>query len=319
MPADCTVDIQNYLSHTGEFIMTTGLPMIVSTLFWTLYLVSVVVTISVLWFVASFLKSSTNFIPGRQQTFSRARTALMILMTVMFIVDTVVFALGLFGFFYQTSQILLKGTFEGDDVFSVPNPAITHAAIVQNVLSFFILIPGDGIVIWRAYAVWTRSKKVIMIPLLFLLGRLVNLPFFISCSIKHSGGLSHPFGPTACFATTASAWILSFLANISATLMIFYTAWIMRLLVESGFAYFLVMIFSMTITLWPTSSYSPGVVFTRTLASITTHCIGMVPTLTIFLVTVYGSFDAGSPMVRSQPIHLTTNPRSTESLSRDGL
>ncbi|KAJ7598841.1 hypothetical protein C8J56DRAFT_1092721 [Mycena floridula] len=292
MPADCTVDIQHYLRHTGEFIMTTGLPMIPYTL-------------------------SRWLLPS---------------------VYCVVFALGLFGFFYQTSRILLKGAIEGDDLFSVPNPVIIHAAIVQNILSLFILIPGDGIVIWRAYAVWTRSKKVIMIPLLFLLGRLVNLPFFISCSIKHSDGLSHPFGPTACFATTASAWILSFLANISAILMIFYTAWryhrsqktlrrsgvtqpqfspvarIMRLLVESGFAYFLVMIFSITITLWPTSTYGPGVVFTRTLASITTHCIGMVPTLTILLVTLYGSFDAGSLMVRSQPIHLTTNPRSTESL-----
>ncbi|KAJ7590185.1 hypothetical protein C8J56DRAFT_1025334 [Mycena floridula] len=189
MPADCTVNIQHYLHYTGEFIMTTGLPMIPYTL---------------------------------------SRWLLPSVYCVIFVVDTVVFALGLFGFFYQTSKILLKGTFEGDDLFSVPNTVITHAAIAQDVLSLFIPIPGDGIVIWRAYVVWTRSKKVFMIPILFLLGRLVNLPFFISCSIKHSDGLSHPFGPAACFAATATAWILSFLANIFATLLIFYTAWLME-------------------------------------------------------------------------------------------
>ncbi|KAJ7596445.1 hypothetical protein C8J56DRAFT_1040698 [Mycena floridula] len=328
MPAECTADIQHYLRCTGELIMMAGLPMIVSTVFWTLYFVSVVVTVSVLC---------------KRRGFSRARTVLLMLVTMMFVTDTVVFALGLFGFFYQISKILLKGTFEGDE-FSVPSSVLIHSAIVQDVLSHFILVPGDWIVIWRAYVVWTRSKIIIIIPVLFLIGRLVNLPFFISCSIKHSDGLSHPFGPTACFSTTASAWILSFLANISATLLIFYTAWryyllqktlrrngvitpqfspiirIMRVLVESGLAYFFVMIFSVTIGLWPTSAYSPGVVVTRILASITTHCIGMVPTLTILLVTVYGSFcDARDESSEESTLQFYKDSRPQEISLTEGI
>ncbi|KAJ7596446.1 hypothetical protein C8J56DRAFT_1105386 [Mycena floridula] len=296
MSAECTPDIQLYLRHTGEFIMTAGLPMITSTVFWTLYLVSVIVTVNVLW----------------RRGFSRARTALLMMMTMMFVIDTVVFALGLLGFFYQTREILLRGRFDRDVPFSMHTPVMTRIAFMQNSLPLFILVPGDLIVIWRAYAVWMRSKIFIIIPVSFLIGRLVNLSFYMFCNIRHSDGLSHPFGPTACFTTIASGWILSFLANISATLMIFYTAWhyylsqktlrssgvlqpqfspvqrIMQVLVESGLAYFFVMIFSMTISLWPTSAYSPGVVVIRTLASITTHCIGMVPTLTILLVITSG-------------------------------
>ncbi|KAJ7572824.1 hypothetical protein C8J56DRAFT_1034665, partial [Mycena floridula] len=277
MSAECTPDIQLYLRHTGEFIMTAGLAMITSTVFWTLYLVSVVVTVNVSW----------------RRGLNRAGTALLMMMTMMFV-------LGLLGFFYQTREILLRGRFEGDNPFSMQTPVMTRIAFMQNALSLFILVPGDLIVIWRAYVVWMGSKLFIVIPVCFLIGRLVNLSFYMICSIKHSDDLSHPFGPAACFATTANAWILSFLANISATSMIFYTAWhyylsqktlrrrgvlqpqfspvqrTMQVFVESGLAYFFVMIFSMTISLWPTSVYSPGVVVIRTLASITTHCIGMV-------------------------------------------
>ncbi|KAJ7596316.1 hypothetical protein C8J56DRAFT_1105150 [Mycena floridula] len=315
MSEDCTADIQQYLHRTGEFIMKAALPLMAQTIFWTLYLASVVLTVVVL----------------RRKGFTRARTSLLALIAMMFILATLVFALSFYNFFHQTREILLKGIFEGDGLVSVQNPVATTDA-VEQALNMLMLITGDCIVIWRAYAVWTRSRTIILIPVLFLLGCIVNFPFFLACNIKHKQDLAHFLGPTACLATDASAWILSFCANISATLMIFYTAWfyfvsqrtlragevlpsqgskvarVLLLLVESGFAYFIVMISSIMVYLWPIPTYGPGIVVDSVLSAITTHCIALVPTLTILLVSLYGSFDEHSTIDISQPIRFATQP-----------
>ncbi|KAJ7590137.1 hypothetical protein C8J56DRAFT_1163784 [Mycena floridula] len=313
MSEDCTADIQQYLRRTGEFIMKEALPLMAQTIFWTLYLVSVVLTVVVL----------------SRKGFTRARTSLLALIAMMFVLDTLIFVLSLYTFFQQTREILLRGIFKGDELVRVQNPVATEDAVAE-VLAMLMLILGDCIVIWRAYAVWTRSRTIILIPVAFMLGYIANFPFFIACNIRHRQDITHAVAP-ACFATDTSGWILSFCANISATLMIFYTAWsyyvsqrslrasraslqrsklarIMLLLVESGFAYFIVMIFSITVYLWPTPAYGRSTVILDVLFSIPTHCIGMVPTLTILLVSIHGSFDEHSTIEISQPIHFATRP-----------
>ncbi|KAJ7596285.1 hypothetical protein C8J56DRAFT_1105063 [Mycena floridula] len=329
MSEDCTGDIEVWLRRIGEFIMGNGLPIMVATVFWTFHLVSLVVTVIVLW----------------RKGFTRARTALLFLMVMMFVIDTSMYSLCLYSFFYQTRQMLLKGIFEGDGLARVQ----TRVEIVTSaykMLALFMLIPGDCVVIWRACAVWTRSRIVMFIPGLFLLGSIVNFPFYVACNMKDKEDLLQGSFAPACFTSTASAWILSFCANISATLTIFYTAWsvhdfqvllcfakrdrgisytqfkrskvarILLLLTESGFIYFLVMIISITLALLPMHcGYGPEKVIVKTLNSITNNCIAMVPTLTILLVTLCGSFDEYSSTITvSQSIHFAT-PRVTE-LSR---
>ncbi|KAJ7579660.1 hypothetical protein C8J56DRAFT_963302 [Mycena floridula] len=317
MSVDCTTDIEVYLRRTGEFIMKAGLSLIVGTVFWTLYLVSVIVTVYVLW----------------RKGLNRIRTALLVSVLLIFILDTVSFSINLYTFFHQTREILLKGIFEGDGLKIVESPVAT-LDVVCNVLSLFMLITGDCIVIWRAYMIWTGSRIVMFIPVLLFLGCIVNLPIYIACNIRHENDLPHGIA-TACLGTDASAWILSFSANISATLTIFYTAWfyymsqkvlrelgiprprfspvakIMQLFIESGLAYLLIMIFSIIITLYPTPSYGLGTVVSYILALTTTQCIGMVPTLTILLVIVYGSFDEDDSVTEIlRPISFVT-PRVT--------
>ncbi|KAJ7596318.1 hypothetical protein C8J56DRAFT_1158457 [Mycena floridula] len=305
MSEDCTVDIQHYLRRTGEFIMNNAMPLMAQTIFWTLYLVSVVLTVVVLW----------------RKGFTKARTSLLILIAIMFILDTLMFVLSLYSFFHQMREILLKGIFEGDELVRVQNPVATVGA-VEQALNMLMLIPD-----------------IIFIPVILLLGFIVNFLFFVACNIKHKQDLAHSLGPTACFATDASAWILSFCANISATSMIFYTAWsyfvsqrtlraggvlpsqgsrvarVLLLLVESGFAYFIVMILAITVYLWPTPTYGPREVVVEVLVEITSHCIGMVPTLTILLVSLYGSFDEHSTIDISQPIHFATRPTESSCAS----
>ncbi|KAJ7596284.1 hypothetical protein C8J56DRAFT_1158430 [Mycena floridula] len=318
MSADCTADIQSFLHGTGETIMTAALPLIVQAIFWTLYLVSVVLTLCVLWW----------------QGFNRARTILLVLIVLMFVMDTLAFSLDLYSFFFYTREILLLQDHGGNRF----EKSLATAKIVQNVVSLFMLIPGDCIVIWRAHTIWARSRIVMIIPTLFLVGCLVNLPIFVFCNIKHNVILSDifgPIGPVACFATDLSAWILSICTNFSATLMIFYAAWsyyasqrrlqepgtlhqrskvarVLLLLVESGFAYFLVMIFWMTLALLPTPAYyGPSLVLIIIVDNILTpHCIAMVPTLTILLVALYGSFEEYSIGTLSQPIQFVS-PRVT--------
>ncbi|KAJ7596314.1 hypothetical protein C8J56DRAFT_882071 [Mycena floridula] len=122
MSADCTADIQHYLRRTGGFIMIAALPIIVETIFWTLYLVSVVLTVCVL----------------RWKGFTRARTALLSLIAMMFVLDTVKFSLDLYSFFHQTREILLKDIFQGDDLARVQNPVATTEAVGQALLMFMV-------------------------------------------------------------------------------------------------------------------------------------------------------------------------------------
>ncbi|KAJ7596330.1 hypothetical protein C8J56DRAFT_1105190 [Mycena floridula] len=223
-------------------------------------------------------------------------------------VESVVLTVVVLCLFYQTREIFLSGMFDGDGLDSV----LYRARIVASVYSILTLFmsgrdPGSQ---------W---------------------PFRFS---SYSDGLDDDtisnFGPAACLATSASALVLSFCTNLSATLMIFYTAWsyytsqralrdttaslrrssqvarVLLLLVESGFAYFLLMILSIAVNLVPTSDYGPALVVEEVLStSLTSHCVAMVPTLTILLVTLYGSFEEYSIGNISQPIHFAT-PRVTQ-------
>ncbi|KAJ7596357.1 hypothetical protein C8J56DRAFT_1105227 [Mycena floridula] len=313
--AECTANIKHYLRGAGEFIMMGALPMMTGVMFWTLYLVSVLLTVWVLL----------------RKGFNKARVALLALIFVTFCLDTLALGLGVYSFFHLTQDKLLKGMFEGDALIKAQNPVALNGAL-SNIILLLMLIPGDCIVIWRAYAVWTGRRIIMIIPVLFLLGCIVNLPMFITCNIKHKDDPPHVFGPTACVATDASAWILSFCANFSATATIFYTAWcyhvsqrelsiivprsgakiarVLRLLVESGFVYLVVMLLSITLLLWPIpSSYTTLSVMASIMCDMLTYCIAMVPTLTVLLVNLYGSFDehgsitinASSPMTFASP------------------
>ncbi|KAJ7588053.1 hypothetical protein C8J56DRAFT_1079781 [Mycena floridula] len=335
MSEDCTADIQRYLRSTGQFIMNAGLSTIAETVFWTLYVVSVVVTVCVLW----------------RKGLNRARTALLFLIGIMFVIDTMCFSLDLYVLFYHTRVFLLGGMFEGDAWDRASNHIDTANAL-HIILALFILIPGDCIVMWRAHAVWTRSRIIMIIPVLFLLGSIVNFPIFLSCNIKHQHDPYNGLGAVPCFATSVSAWVLSFCTNISATLMIFYTAWsvnhdvsdisflndsrdfyasqkhlrdtttplrrnslvarVLLLLIESGFVYLLLMVLSIALDLAPTYDYGPSFVVEEVLNTILTpHCAAMIPTLTILLVNLYGSFEEYSTVNFSQPIHFA-NPGVTE-------
>ncbi|KAJ7590136.1 hypothetical protein C8J56DRAFT_1048305 [Mycena floridula] len=320
MSDDCTADIEALLRSIGEFIMENGLPIILETIFWTLYVVSVVLTVYVLC----------------RKGLNRARIALLALIGMMFVIDTTLFSFDLYAFFYQTREILLRGLFEGDGSDQVAS-RVTTIELVFTILMLFMLILGDCIVIWRAYAVWTRSRIIMVIPVLFLLGWIVNFPILVVCNIKHKDDDAFAgFAPTACLATAASALVLSFCANISATLMIFYTAWsfyasqrnlqtstaplrrssqvarVLLLLVESGFAYFIVMLLSIVLSLAPAPGYGSALVVEEVLTtSLTTHCTAMIQTLTILLVNLYGSFKEYSTSNISQSIQFAT-PQVTE-------
>ncbi|KAJ7596484.1 hypothetical protein C8J56DRAFT_1158562 [Mycena floridula] len=323
MAMDCTADIEQYVASTGQYIMVVALPMIVGAVFWTLYTASVVLTVVVLW----------------RKGFSRARIVLLTLVAVMFLLDTGAFASALFGLFYQTREMLLKHISGGADLLRVQNPVVTEVTIVKNVLSLIMLVPGDCIVIWRAYAVssWVRSRFIMLIPPLLLLGCIGNIPVFAICNIKHREDIHNGLVSTACFPTMTSGLVLSFCTNISATLIICYTAWsyyisqrilretpgalrprfspvarTLQLFVESGFAYLLVMTFGSAMTLWslsPRRAYGSAMVVNEVLFAITTHSVAMVPTLTILLVTVYGSFDEHPTLNISQTINFHLIPR----------
>ncbi|KAJ7590182.1 hypothetical protein C8J56DRAFT_1139957 [Mycena floridula] len=225
MSTDCTADIEQHYRRTGEFIMKDSLPVVWQTVFWS----------------------------GRGSL--GHETALLALIGMMFVVDTVMFSLDLYTFFYQTQEIFLSGIFEGDGL----NSVISRVDSANAAFSILNLVSCGQ----DPKSSWSFLSSSYSDGL----HRIVNFPIFVACNIKHRdddafGG----FGPTACLATSASALVMSFCANISATLMIIYTAWsyytsqknlqtstsplrrrsqvarVLLLLVESGLAYFLLML-----------------------------------------------------------------------------
>ncbi|KAJ7587567.1 hypothetical protein C8J56DRAFT_942107 [Mycena floridula] len=321
MSTDCTADIEHYLRRTGEFIMNNALPTIVETIFWTVYTLCVVLTAVILW----------------RKGFTRGRTVLLALIGMMFLLDTLLFSGSLYSFFYQTREILLEGVFQGNSLSSIQKP-LAFSNTVINALRQSMLVLGDCIVIWRAYALWTGSRIIMIVPALFLFGWIVNFPIFVTCDSKYENELVRGMGPMICLAAGASAWVLSFFANMSATLSIFYTAWryhisqkelhrtgeirlttrskvasVLLLLVESGFAYFFAMTFFIIVMFFPERPYGLGTVIHEVLSRIGIHCVAMVPTVTTLLINLYGSLEDSYTVDILQSIGFANPSRVTQS------
>ncbi|KAJ7585789.1 hypothetical protein C8J56DRAFT_948873 [Mycena floridula] len=322
---ECIADIHTYLLRTGRFIMKGALPLMGSSMFWTLYLLSLVFAIRVLW----------------RQGFTRARISLTVFIWTMFILDTMIFIMILYEFFFQTREILFNGMFEGP-AYTTVRTSMIRAEPISSILSLVMLIPGDCIVVWRAFVLWTGPRITKLVPVGLLIGCIVNIPFLVTCNVKHRQEVfgdpgAIPLLTNPCLATQTSAWVLSFSANIAATFMIVYMAWwyhtsqkhlddvqstssgraskvgqVLLLLVESGFVYLVVVVCAAVSAMYPEPVYGTRLVVVDFLGAIMSHCVGMVPTLTILLINRYGSFDGPSSVDISQPIRFA-NPRISES------
>ncbi|KAK1230545.1 hypothetical protein PQX77_006362, partial [Marasmius sp. AFHP31] len=101
----------------------------------------------------------------------------------------------------------------------------TFLSLVQEVLFFVEVLIGDFVVVWRAWALWSENRKVVLLPIALLLGSAVSTLSFIGCFVHHKWPLVMP---PACNAFNNSIYVLSVATNIASTAAIGYKVWVQR-------------------------------------------------------------------------------------------
>ncbi|KAH8822883.1 hypothetical protein DL96DRAFT_1819573 [Flagelloscypha sp. PMI_526] len=135
--------------------------------------------------------------------------------------------------------------------------------IPMEALFLLNMLVGDVVVVIRAKIIWGTGWRIVAIPLIFLFATLGFSMTSIACltaSIYTQKRTSVPTGSYVCRWAEPIAWALSLLTNVVSTSLIAYRAWahrkdlahlhgmesrqsgverVLRLLVDSGFIYFL--------------------------------------------------------------------------------
>ncbi|KAJ7575313.1 hypothetical protein C8J56DRAFT_1032561 [Mycena floridula] len=103
-----------------------------------------------------------------------ATWALCALLTLIFLISTASFCLDVaFCFKLMIGALIKNPELELLERLEIANASITQIALAQHWLNgngnSLLLIFGDGIVVWRAWAIWNGQRSVIMLPGLTLL------------------------------------------------------------------------------------------------------------------------------------------------------
>ncbi|KAG7090481.1 hypothetical protein E1B28_009595 [Marasmius oreades] len=93
---------------------------------------------------------------------------------------------------------------------------------VKQVMLPFEIVVGDSIVIWRAWALSAGNRKIVVIPLLLLIGSAACSFAFLGCFSQHDWPIVNP---DTCNSIEISAFSLSIATNMSATIVIGFKFW----------------------------------------------------------------------------------------------
>ncbi|KAJ7577868.1 hypothetical protein C8J56DRAFT_1031212 [Mycena floridula] len=305
---------QAYLLQTGEWIMMSALPLLVETLFWTLELVTffaIVITYCRKEHLKMHRNGRLNVAPG------------LAVICLIFLLGTTNWVLDIFDFFYQTRQDFLRGEYETADR--------TRTIVSKTNSAWYIiwatqLALGDTVIIWRAWCLSAGYRKVMIVPLTLLLGCCINIAILVSCSVARDGTGAND--TPKCHASFIATWALSISANLSSTFIIAMAAWqyhrsqssfalkspvgtILRLLVESGLVYFVVMLCSSLLQTLTLPHYGASLVVSLIFTSAADQLVALTPMVTILLVGIYGSMFGSSTMSISAPLDFATKTRES--------
>ncbi|KAI0051186.1 hypothetical protein FA95DRAFT_1602866 [Auriscalpium vulgare] len=187
------------------------------------------------------------------------------------------------------------------------------------------LVLGDGIVIWRAWLIWQHSWRVIVWPLVLLLGTVGTIAAQVVLTATSSGvAKALSSDPGAPRTTTAKLYIasvvLTLCTNGVVTCLIAYRAWIhyrssqairtrigsdrvlavLLLLVESGVLYCVLWI--TLIALWPFAASEPPVFYV--ILYLLPQLTGIYPTVIIVICALKRSFADTALSVPDNETHI---------------
>lgn len=233
---------------------------------------------------------------------SRANVALLSATTVMFIVSTAYLIL-------CVVITILELTQTGNQRYAHTLDQLTVAQVYVPAINSAI---SDAVVIWRAWVLWEDNRKVMIVPLVLLVGSIAAMctsaGYAICTFVVHDLSSSNHCNLMA-MPTEMIAWVLSLATNVATTCLIAYKAWehrqfikinfdhgtvkskaqgILSLLVESGTIFCILWIIgistnaSFMVNSRLTKALSAGDAIADTSEI---HLMGIYPTIIILLVT----------------------------------
>ncbi|KAK1222918.1 hypothetical protein PQX77_014195 [Marasmius sp. AFHP31] len=174
--------------------------------------------------------------------------------------------------------------------------------VVGQVLFPIVVVIGDSIVIWRAWALSAGNKKIMFVPVLLQLALTGTSFAWIGCFVD--AGMPTEI-PETCYKINTATYILTMLTNIAGTSVIGYTTWCYRkaiskylnscrhqtraekvlvLLVESGVLYTSLWIIQRAVLVAPANSTVVDQTFRQISSVAVAQLVGMYPTAIIVLV-----------------------------------
>ncbi|KAI0713418.1 hypothetical protein C8Q76DRAFT_731339 [Earliella scabrosa] len=257
---------------------------------------------------------TTTLLLGNHRTRVSLLTCTALL--VMFTIALVLWIIDIHGVIVEV-QIMLLGASSSRDVleeaYSATVSRIARLASIQNVLYAYLTNIGDGVIIWRVYAFWSRGRErlILVIPVLCLLGAVASSMALTVCAARLGGNsVLWTYQTTAfCRGMQTASYSTALATSAVATLLIAYKSWthrtmqleafgksvphtrtrrIMVFLVESGILYVLFFLIQVILSLESVNErISRNVALTLGFTIYEFSCgliVGMYPTLGVLVV-----------------------------------
>ncbi|KAG7090480.1 hypothetical protein E1B28_009594 [Marasmius oreades] len=235
----------------------------------------------------------------------KARAMLLVAIVTMFIMSSFGFWTDITIFFAGVQDILVGNV---GQPFGYKQGVFTeqfkNLDSVKQVMLPFEIVVGDSIVIWRAWALSAGNRKMVVIPLLFLIGSAACSFAFLGCFSQHDWPIVNP---DTCNSIEISAFSLSIVTNILATIIIGHKFWryrqivgrflstcyakqqartekILILLLESGIIYSVLWIVQLVEILLPFPPTFAAQVVQQIFIAASVQLMGIYPALLIVLV-----------------------------------
>ncbi|KAG7090486.1 hypothetical protein E1B28_009600 [Marasmius oreades] len=283
------LDIQ-FISEFGTSIILNAVNLLIGGILYGIYIVLFCAAAAVLC---------------RREGNVKARAALLVAIVTMFIMSSFDFWSNVTIFFASIQDIFVGNVgqpFEHKRV--VFSRRFNNLDSVKQVILPLEIVVGDSIVIWRAWALSGGNRKIVVIPLLLLIGSAGCSFAFLGCFAQNDWPIVNP---DTCNSIEISAFSLSIATNTSATIIIGYKFWryrqavgrflstcyanrqprvgkILILLLESGIIYSVLWIVQLVEILLPPPPTFPGQVVQQIFIAASVQLMGIYPALLIVLV-----------------------------------
>ncbi|KAF8156483.1 hypothetical protein K438DRAFT_1942796, partial [Mycena galopus ATCC 62051] len=204
---------------------------------------------------------------GLWQRGFKNRSGLIILsvLYMVFLLSSVLWALEIAQLFGLVDLLLYPNDLSTDNKFALFYALVARETSITGVLFECQMIMGDVLVIWRLLAIWHDRKTVVLLPLLFWSGMIINM--IVHASLCRSG-VNNINYTGLCKGTDVAAPVLSIVTNVSVMSLTIWKAWIFRdevmrllhakkknrvfsvfvLLIESGTLYVIMLITDLLVT-----------------------------------------------------------------------